>query len=164
MAKDLGHRFGRSAPEKVEIPLRNGFRWNIVSPPDLENMVFQLREGNGFQAQSPYLACRMEQIQMRQQLGYRPDARHLKTRLQQRPIKAFPVKRNQHTPLVQAIQNFKQERALVSVILHKVLLNNKTVVFPPADANQKRVGSRASGKTRGFRVKKQPLPDIACRF
>jgi len=84
-------------------------------------------------------------------------SRRSKATLQQRPIKALSVERNQHGTLSQPARKFEQDRIFLSWIAHEKLFHLDSARIPPCQANQERQISPASDEARCFGIQKEPL-------
>ncbi len=84
-------------------------------------------------------------------------SRHSKAALQQRPIEALSVERNQHGMLSQPARKLEQDRIFLSRIAHEKLFDLDSACIPPCQANQKRQISPASDEAGRFGIQKEPF-------
>src|SRR5580704_16453999 len=82
---------------------------------------------------------------------------HSKAALQQRPIKALSVERNQHGMLSQPECKLEQDRIFLSRIAHEKLFDLDSACIPPCQANQERQISPASDEAGRFGIQKEPF-------
>ena len=107
--------------------------------------------------QLPQRPRRVQQIEMRGQRRHANRPRHREAILQQRPVKRFPIERDQHGTLRQARRQFLQQRVLLRKIAQEELLHLQAAGIPPRESHKKRVGARAAGQPGGFRIQEKPL-------
>ena len=77
---------------------------------------------------------------------------HAKAALQQRQVKAFAVEGAKHIKLRQHGLDVFQQKALLGIITHKVLMHQKAVLRQISQSGQKRNRSRAAAEAGGFRI------------
>src|SRR5580692_9641997 len=95
---------------------------------------------------------RMQQIEMQLGRACGDGARHAIARLEQRPVKTFPVEGYENRPLLHTLGKLEQKRVFLIQIAHEELLDLQSARVPPGDAHHERVRARASREAGSFRI------------
>jgi len=153
--EDVGEQPGIAPSQPVKIPLRDFPAGNVPFALYAQNVRLQRGQAAVFQAVPEQPARRVQQIQVGQ---FVKAARHPvqnEARSQQVDVKGFAVEGHEEFFLRGDFLKAGQRRGLLAEIARQNLPDVKPAFFEPAQADEKRHGSRSAGKSRGFRVQKE---------
>lgn len=162
VANHCRQRLGGASAKIVKIVLGDEGGDNVVLavPADLvriEDMAFEFDQAHRAEAQLPQSACGMKQVEMRGEAGNGDGAGHSEAIFEQRPIEGLAVEGDENGALRKTRGEFVKNRVLFGEVAHEELFDLQAAGIPPCQADEKGVGSGASGEAGGFGVEEEPL-------